>query len=84
MDDKPAVVVVVGGAPQLTLRPAQCVMMHELFTLAAQKNAEKKLPGFRLQQWCARGQRTLCLFPLRVMPPPAAQPSLDDARLGTQ
>jgi hypothetical protein len=26
-------------------------MVNELFTLAAQKNIEKGLPGFRLQQW---------------------------------
>ncbi len=26
-------------------------MVAELFTLAAQKNIEKGLPGFRLQQW---------------------------------
>ena len=26
-------------------------MVGELFTLAAQKNVEKGLPGFRLQQW---------------------------------
>ena len=32
-------------------RAAQIAMVNELFTLAAHKNVEKGLPGFRLQQW---------------------------------
>jgi hypothetical protein len=31
--------------------PPQIAMVAEMFTLAAQKNIEKGLPGFRLQQW---------------------------------
>jgi hypothetical protein len=37
--------------PRADLALPQTAMVAEMYTLAAQKNVEKGLPGFRLQQW---------------------------------